>query len=121
VFSLVGGDFDRLIEFEFAGCEVMAVDRLVCADPLVNVDAVDEAVAHLDVAEMCFSHGDLLGLTRNETAQEHRALTLPRKKIHGESFSNCQGFQDLALFCGCELVESVNNLRDLVGGFCPAV
>jgi hypothetical protein len=56
--SLVCGDFDRLVEFEFAGCVVVAVDRLVCADPLVDVHTEDEAVAHLDVAEVCFSHVD---------------------------------------------------------------
>jgi hypothetical protein len=78
-FSLDGADFDKLVEFEFAGCVIVAVDRLVCADSLVDVHAVDEAIAHFDGAELCFSHADSFGWTRNETAGKPHACTATKE------------------------------------------
>lgn len=73
------GVLNAVVDFEVAGGEVVAVDSLVCADLLEDVVAEDEAIAHLDVAEVSFSHGDLLGLTRNETAEKPRALSFLEK------------------------------------------
>jgi hypothetical protein len=42
---LSGGYLDKLVEFEFAGCVAVAVERLICADFLVDIHAEDEAVS----------------------------------------------------------------------------
>jgi hypothetical protein len=48
----VGGDFDKLVEFELSGLHGVAVDSEVGADLFEDVVLVDERVAGVKATEM---------------------------------------------------------------------